>query len=185
MSVRRVVTGRAESGSSIVVSDGPAPRTHAYEHVPGLVEALVWATDDDLPAPSTAADGVADPSTAARSFVPGTTGTRCILLEFPPDTVFADPSFDPAAARAEQVVVSPGLGELFEADAPGMHTTPTVDYAIVVKGDLWLELDDGHETHLAAGDVVVQNGTRHAWRNHGSRPAMLAVILVGAAAATP
>ena len=50
---------------------------------------------------------------------------------------------------------------------PGMHTTATIDFEVVLDGEIWLELDDGVEVHLRAGDTVVQNGTRHAWRNHG------------------
>lgn len=176
MTVRRVVTGRAPDGSSIVVSDGPAPRSHCYTHIPGLGETLVWATE----AGTLPGGGADDPSVSARSFVPGPGATRLILLEFPPDTVFGEPGFDPAAARAEQLEVSPGLADLFEPQAPGMHTTDTIDYGIVLSGELWLELDHGHVTPLHPGDVVVQNGTRHAWRNLGSAPAVLAVVLVGA-----
>ena len=175
------------SGSSIVARDGTAPRSHAYAHIPGLVEALVWATDNTdstvPPAvPSTGPPPMADPSVTASSYVPPPGGTRLIWLQIPPDAVFATPSFDADAARAEQLVASPGLAERFEPDSPGMHATPTVDYAIVVEGPLWLELDGGVETMLEPGDVVVQNGTRHAWRNHGDRRALLVVVLVGTAA---
>ncbi|MGH9109390.1 MAG: cupin domain-containing protein [Acidimicrobiales bacterium] len=171
-----MVTGRSPTGASVVVSDGSAPRSHAYEHIPGLVETLVWATGADVE-PSEG-DGT-DPTAVARSYVPPRGGTRLIWLEIPPDTAAAGTGFDPAAARAEQLAASPGLAQRFEEGAPGMHTTPTVDYAVLVRGELWLELDDGHETRLRPGDVVVQDGTRHAWRNHGDSPATLAVVLVG------
>ncbi len=58
--------------------------------------------------------------------------------------------------------------------------TPTVDYAILLDGDLWLELDDGATVHLSAGDIVVQQATRHGWRNKGERPATLAFVMLGA-----
>jgi quercetin dioxygenase-like cupin family protein len=61
-----------------------------------------------------------------------------------------------------------------------MHTTSTIDFEVVLEGEVWLELDDGKEVHLKPGDTVVQNGTRHAWRNHGTVPARLAVFLIGA-----
>ncbi|MEU6548978.1 cupin domain-containing protein [Streptomyces sp. NPDC046915] len=61
-----------------------------------------------------------------------------------------------------------------------MHTTPTVDYGIVIEGEIVLELDGGRLTPLTAGDIVIQNGTRHAWRNHSDRPATMAFVLVGA-----
>ncbi|MFF5968677.1 cupin domain-containing protein [Streptomyces collinus] len=61
-----------------------------------------------------------------------------------------------------------------------MHATPTVDYGIVLQGEIVLELDDGHRTSLSAGDIVIQNGTRHAWRNRSDQPATMAFVLIGA-----
>ncbi|WP_306181006.1 cupin domain-containing protein [Rhizobium sp. AN73] len=103
-----------------------------------------------------------------------------MIVSFPPDSVMADPSFDPIAADAEQRQHLPGLAELFEREAPGMHMTVTVDYDIVLDGEIWLELDDGAEVHLRKGDVAVQCGTRHAWRNKSTSPATMAFILIGA-----
>ena len=68
-----------------------------------------------------------------------------------------------------------------ESDQDGMHRTPTVDLICVLSGEIWLELD-AEEVHLREGDCVVQNGTRHAWRNKGDRPCTMAVVLVGAGA---
>jgi quercetin dioxygenase-like cupin family protein len=67
-----------------------------------------------------------------------------------------------------------------EPDAPGMHTTDTIDFEVVLEGEIWLELDDGATMHLRPGDTVVQNGTRHAWRNNGTETARLAVFICGA-----
>ena len=83
-------------------------------------------------------------------------------------------------AFAEMEEKLPGLAGHMEPDAPGMHTTATIDFEVVLDGEVWLELDDGVEVHLKPGDCVVQNGTRHAWRNRGSVPARLAVFIVGA-----
>jgi hypothetical protein len=113
--------------------------------------------------------------------IPQPGGTSLILITFPPDTAYADPAFDPDLAAAESAKHSPGLAEVFESDHPGMHTTPTIDYNIVLDGELWLELTDG-EVHLTAGDVVVQHGTRHAWRNRSDKPATLVAVLIGARA---
>lgn len=77
---------------------------------------------------------------------------------------------------------SPGIAEALEPENPGMHTTPTVDYDIVLDGEVWLELSDGREVKLVAGDIAVQHGTRHAWRNKSDRPATVAAILIGATA---
>ena len=68
----------------------------------------------------------------------------------------------------------PGLAERFEPDNPVMHTTDTNDYGIVLDGEIWLELDDGRVQHLRQHDIVIQNGTRHAWRNKSDRPALMA-----------
>jgi quercetin dioxygenase-like cupin family protein len=63
-----------------------------------------------------------------------------------------------------------------------MHTTHTVDFGVVISGEIWLELDDGAEVHLTAGDTVIQNGTRHAWHNRTDEPCVIAVSIVGARA---
>jgi quercetin dioxygenase-like cupin family protein len=67
-----------------------------------------------------------------------------------------------------------------EVDDPGMHTTDTTDFEIVLSGQVVLELDDGAEVTLSPGDTVVQNGTRHRWRNPGTAPAVIGVAIVGA-----
>jgi quercetin dioxygenase-like cupin family protein len=67
-----------------------------------------------------------------------------------------------------------------EPDNPGMHTTVTIDFEYVISGRVVLELDDGATVELGPGDTVVQNGTRHAWRNPFDEPVTLLVVLVGA-----
>jgi hypothetical protein len=103
-----------------------------------------------------------------------------MIVTFPPDSSMARREFDTAAPDAEQREFIPGLAERFEADAPGMHRTETVDYDIVLDGEIWLELDDGATTHLRAGDVAIQCGTRHAWRNKAYRTATMCFVLIGA-----
>ncbi len=176
MQVRRVVTGHTPAGKAVVVSDGPAPRTHDFTHIPGMATTMLWGTEPGEPIRQ---DGT-DPTAQIRSQVPEPGGTRIVIVSFPPDSVYADPGFDPAAADEEGRVASPGIVDRFEPDNPGMHWTPTVDYLIVLDGEIWLELDDGARTRLHQGDTVVQNGTRHAWRNLGDRPATVAVFHVGA-----
>ncbi|MFI7134333.1 cupin domain-containing protein [Nonomuraea sp. NPDC050153] len=173
---RRVVTG-VRDGKSVVVSDGPVPNAHHYTSIPGMMTSVVYATAATPPLPQD--DGECAP---ARLVVPPAPGeTRLVIVTFPPDASMARPQFDPAAADAEQRDFIPGLAERFEADAPGMHRTETVDYDIVLDGEIWLELDDGATTHLATGDVVVQCGTRHAWRNKSDRTATMCFVLIGAA----
>jgi mannose-6-phosphate isomerase-like protein (cupin superfamily) len=174
--IRRVVTGRDAAGRAVVVSDGPPPRSHDLVHVPGMATAMLWATAPGGPLPLNGAD----PTPPVLSQLPLPGGTCFLIVRFPPDSVYTSPGFDAVAAAAEQRLASPGLAELFEPDSPGMHTTDTVDYVVVLAGEVWLELDDGHLTRLRAGDTVIQNGTRHAWRNLGTGPVTLAVVQVGA-----
>ena len=176
MQVRRVVTGLDPEGRAVVVSDGPPPRSHDLKHDPGMSTAMLWATAPAEPLP----DGGADPTVNVLCQVPLPGGTCFLIVRFPPDSVYAEPGFDAAAADAEQRIVSPGIAELFEPDNPGMHTTDSVDYVVVLAGEVCLELDDGQLSRLRAGDTVVQNGTRHAWRNLSGEPVTLAVVQVGA-----
>ncbi|WP_330351074.1 cupin domain-containing protein [Streptomyces sp. NBC_00582] len=173
--MRRIVTGHDEHGTSVVISDGPIPRSHAFTSLPGWVSALPWATEAGRPASRTGED----PTPEVTNFVPGPGGTRFIVLTLPPATAMADPAFDPVAFGQEQLAESPGIAELMEIENPGMHTTPTIDYGIVLNGEVTLELDDGALTKLSAGDIVIQNGTRHGWRNHSDRPVTLAFVLIG------
>jgi mannose-6-phosphate isomerase-like protein (cupin superfamily) len=114
------------------------------------------------------------------SVVPGPGGTALHFVTFPPGAAFADPSFDAQAAQEESLVRLPGLADHFEKEDPGMHQTNTVDYSMVYDGEMWLELDDGETLHLKRGDVVVQNGTRHAWRAKGTEPVTMLFFLNGA-----
>ncbi|MFI5557321.1 cupin domain-containing protein [Streptomyces sp. NPDC051738] len=172
--MRRVVTGHDENGKSVVVSDGPVPRSREFTSLPGWVSRLPWATE---PGEQVSRTGE-DPTPKVTSLLPAPGGTRFIVLTLPPDAAMAEPAFDPVAFDREQRADSPGIAELIGPD--GMHTTPTVDYSIVLQGEIVLELDDGHRTRLSAGDIVIQNGTRHAWRNCGDQPVTMAFVLVGA-----
>jgi uncharacterized cupin superfamily protein len=176
MQVRRVVTGRDAAGKAVIASDGIPPHSHDLVHVPGMSTAMLWATRPATPL----GDGGPDPTREVASQVPRPGGTCFVIVRFPPDSVFRDPGFDTAAADAEQRAASPGIPELMEPGNPGMHTTDTVDYCVILSGEVWLELDDGALTCLRAGDTVVQNGTRHAWRNLSREPVTMAVVMVGA-----
>ncbi|ACP22925.1 hypothetical protein NGR_b14740 (plasmid) [Sinorhizobium fredii NGR234] len=173
---RRVITGISD-GRSVFVSDGPAPNAHLHASIPGFMTSVCWATQ---PRPELPVDGL-EPALPGIRITPSVGETRLMVVRFPPDSVMADPSFDPAAADAEQRMHLPGLAELFERENPGMHTTDSIDYDIVLDGEIWLELDDGAEVHLKQGDVAIQCGTRHAWRNKGTSPATMAFVLIGAA----
>lgn len=175
MKVRRIVTGRDSSGKSMFVSDGAAPRTIEFKHIPGLAASFLWETVAD-----SSIDTKKDASLSARSWVPAPGATNLMLITFPPDRVMMEPGFDPAAAGNEYMQFLPGIAESFEIDNPGMHSTESVDYCLLIEGELHLELDDGVSTKLLPGDVAIQGGTRHAWRNKSDKPATILFVLVGA-----
>ena len=118
--------------------------------------------------------------TAQPMYFPPVGGYRFGLFTVPPAGLPAAAGLDPEAARAEMEDKLPGLLGYMEPDEAGMHTTDTIDFEVVLSGEVILELDDGAQTVLRPGDTVVQNGTRHRWKNHGTEPALLAVFLIGA-----
>lgn len=174
---RRVITGTRD-GRSVVVSDGPVVNAHHYASLPGMMTSVIYTTAASPTLPIT--DGETAPM---HVHVPPAHGDTCLMIvTFPPDSIFEAPTFDPAAADAEQRVFIPGLAERFEVDAPGMHQTDSIDYDLVLAGEIWLELDGGETVHLRPGDVVVQGGARHAWRNRGDLVATMAFVLIGGGA---
>jgi len=128
----------------------------------------------DAPLPS---DGSPPPQ---QGWFPPVGGFRFAFFTLGPDTVTMPADLDMGAALAELSRKLPGLADVMEPDHPGMHTTDSIDVDMVVSGEVWLELDDGAQVQLKAGDCVVQNGTRHAWRNKSGAPCTLAVAIVGA-----
>jgi mannose-6-phosphate isomerase-like protein (cupin superfamily) len=177
--IRRIVTSHTSVGKSVFLRNEEPERVVSFDHLPGAMLIELWATDECpiLPAPP------GDPTITMASFVPGPGGTRFRIVRFPPAHEISNAllnGFNTAAFQQEFRAKAPGLAETHEADESGMHTTDTIDYDIVLAGELWLELDNGSEVHLKPGDCVIQNGTRHAWRNHGTEPCIMASVLIGA-----
>ena len=170
---RRVVISRRDDGTSYVASDGESMRSHDFLYTPQMSESVLWSTrGDDVMSGE-------DQALWVRRRLPRSRDTVFVSVTFPPDAVFDSDEFDAERAGREQGLLAPDLVACFEPGSHGMHATPTVDYVIVVHGEIWLDLGDGDEVHLRAGDTVVQNATRHAWRNHSSQPATLVVVMVG------
>lgn len=147
---RRVVTGHDEGGVSVFSADGPVPVVKTAAD--GALFYEIWATDA-TPAPiaaGPAATAGTDPTLDALTVPPAPNGTKLRINEFPPG------------------VVSP------------VHRTQSVDYGIVLSGEVVLVLDDS-ETVLRAGDVVVQRGTSHRWENRSAATARMAFILIDGA----
>lgn len=174
--IRQIVTGH-QGGKAVVISDSTPARTHAFEHFPGMVWSFAWTTPVH---PLTSAANEAESVTPETTVIPALGETRLMFMRVPPDSVALSEGFDPAAAGAEMFEHQPDMVATFEPDDPRFHRTDSIDYVIVMEGEIHLELDDGQEVALAQHDVVIQGGTRHAWRNKSDRTAMLAIVLVGA-----
>ena len=173
MSIRRVVTGVNAEGISVFVSDERVEAV-APALMPGLEFHRLWGQDATPVAPQ---DGSPPP---AHAYFPPAGGYRVGTFTVPPDSTPTPEGIDVQAGLAEVEAALPGLMGHMEPDSPGMHTTTTIDFEYVVSGRVVLELDEGETVELGPGDTVVQNGTRHAWRNLFDEPATLVVVLIGA-----
>jgi mannose-6-phosphate isomerase-like protein (cupin superfamily) len=165
MSFRRVTTGHDASGASIILADEQVESIAAG----GFSYDPMWASDVAAVVPN---DG-SIPNRPA--FFPAAGGTRVLTWVAAPSGAIA-----PDATPEEIEAAAPGLLRHMEADDPGMHTTQTIDVDVVMRGEIWMEVDHGREVHLKAGDVVIQNGTRHRWHNRTETPTVVLSVIVGA-----
>lgn len=168
-----VVTGQNKSGKSIVVSHGLV-KPVTVGMMPGYDFYRIWGSDERVSLPS---DGTPP---AQPHFFPPASGFRFGMFTLPPATSTSAAQPPTPAELQEMEQKLPGLLQALEADHPGMHTTDTVDFDVVVCGQVVLELDDGAEVVLKTGDCVIQNGTRHVWHNRSNENCMIAFSLVGA-----
>lgn len=170
--VRRVVTGEGGSGRSRIIEDDAAAALTVAER-PGYRVSNIWVTEE-TPASIGAPDRVA----AHKGIAPPERGTILRVIDYPPDAK------DPAERRRQLAAT---FGALYrdaehriDDQHPGMHRTVTVDYAIVLEGEIVAMLDEG-ETVLRAGDILIQRGTSHAWANRSDRVARICFVLIDGA----
>ncbi len=152
--MQRIVTGYGPDGQPTILNEGEPPtvdRTDKY------VTSELWITDR-TPAPLRV-DG--DPSLAGYALEPAPAGSRFRIVEIAPD----DPASGPSVVASGQ-------------DVSGEHRTDTLDYVVVLRGEITL-LVGGREVVLGPGDTVVQNGVEHDWQNRGSEPCVIAAVLIG------
>ena len=173
---KRVVTAIDQKGKAIIAEETSIEPVEVAI-MPGLAAYPIWGFDETPTVP------VEAPSPVHQPFFPGPSGSRFGIGRFPPASPATGVEIDEAtlgALVADCEEKLPGFLGAFEPGNSGMHTTRTVDYDIVLEGELYLELDDGTEVRCPAGTCIVQNGTRHAWHNRGDVPAVLAFVLLGA-----
>ncbi len=165
MSTRRIVTGIDSAGKSFFQEDGHTP---GYLDLGAFIDEEIWIDD-----PSNGHAEYADPALAEKfDLEPPSGGSRARIFTFMPDKGQA---YDPEVI--EQAAQRFDTGHAMDPENPGMHTTATIDYGIVLSGNITLELDEGSR-ELSAGDIVVQRATAHAWRNYSEEPCTMLFVLI-------
>jgi mannose-6-phosphate isomerase-like protein (cupin superfamily) len=169
--VRRVVTTIDKNDKAVVLMDAPIPHKKVRPQAQ-TVSRLVWVTDE------TPADlsGTKDRAAIELGIMPPHGGSAFRIVEFPPETAEMR-KLDPATMHHSLGDGAPRRG--LAPRHPAMHRTRTVDYAVVMAGEIDMLLDE-QEIHLKAGDVLVQQGTNHAWVNRGTEPCRIAFVLIDA-----
>jgi naringenin degradation protein FdeH len=171
--IRRVVTGKNATGKAIAVIDAVATSVHHREQL-GVTNTVLWVTD------STPADlsNSEDAANKKVGIVPSASGTIFRVVEFAPE-------WEVKADYETKLRLFQGLGVAPEGESrekprdPTMHRTKTIDYAVILSGEIDMLLDDS-DIHLKTGDVVIQRGTNHAWVNRGTQPCQVAFVIVDA-----
>lgn len=175
-SIRRIVTGHNSAGSSNITFEGTAANIMDIAGFPGLRVTDLWATTE-LPVDN---DGLEDRGARPIRHDPGPLGTIFRVVEIPPEQ--ADGVRDTEAAFA-QLGSTIRPTEEDRARHASMHVTDSIDYLVVISGEMHMLMEDG-ETLLKQGDCIIQRGTKHAWVNRSGRPCVLAAVLVDARRAT-
>jgi hypothetical protein len=171
--IRRVVTGKDATGKAVAMIDAVATTVHRREEL-GVTNTLLWVTDSN-PADLSNREDTANKKIGV---VPPPGGTIFRVIEFAPER-------EVKADYETRLRIFQGIGLAPEGESrekprdPAMHRTKTIDYALILSGEIDMLLDDS-EIHLMPGDVVIQRGTNHAWVNRGDQPCRAAFILVDA-----
>jgi len=173
--VRRVVTGHDAQGRAVVIFDGPAPFVHVNALDPEWYSTDIWRTNAT---PATIMATAEEPTLGPRRQMPERNGTVLRINHYPPEAeavrrMSVAESRKAFAALGNEAASSFGKG----GRHPLMHRTETIDYAIVLAGEITMVLDDS-EVALKAGDIVIQCGTNHAWSNRSPAPCVIAFVLI-------
>ena len=175
--IHRVVTGHDADGKAIVASSGPLPTVVEIAAIPGTVFHEVWSTA----ATPTPVDNGADPTLGPLMLPPPKQGTRMRFVDIPPDTAeFLAQGAGKMKDAFSQIGDEKASTVKAHSPHPLMHRTESVDYGVVIEGELTLVLDDS-EVQLRPGSVVVQRGSNHAWANRSGKPCRMLFVLVDGA----
>ncbi|MYM34452.1 cupin domain-containing protein [Duganella sp. FT94W] len=175
--IQRIVTGHDAAGNAIVSSAGPLPTVVELAAIPGTVFHEVWSTAA-TPAP---VDNGADPTPGALTLPPPAGGTRLRFVDIPPDTAdFLAHGATRMHAAFTQIGDVAASTVKPHSPHPLMHRTESIDYGVVIEGELTLVLDH-EEVALRPGSVVIQRGTNHAWANRSQRPCRILFMLIDGA----
>ena len=169
--IRRVVTGHDKDGRSMFIADGKAPNILEMKSMPGVALTDLWRTKT-APASNS---GNSDAAAGKIKLEPPENGTIFRIVEFPPDTAWRKT----ADAKAAFASIGAAAAPDHESGDAMMHATATVDYIVVLKGEIYAVMEKG-ATLLRAGDVLVQRGTNHSWSVRGNEPCIVAAVLVDA-----
>ena len=172
--IRRVVTGHDKNGKTIVLSDEVVDRVYRNPVRPGHKSTDLWKTTA-MPAPITLEES--DPCAAIMDFVPPM-GVKIRISELEPEVEsIRGLSQDEAASWYKDSGHTPASTFGKGGRHPLLHRTETVDYAVVLEGEMTLVMDD-QDIVLKQGDVVVQRGTNHAWSNRSGRKVRMLYIII-------
>ena len=175
--IHRVVTAHDANGKAIIASNGPLATVVQIAAIPGTVFHEVWETGG-TPAPI---DNRADPTTGPLLLPPPAMGTRIRFVDIPPDTQeFLAHGAEKMKDAFSQVGDEKASTVQAHSPHPLMHRTESVDYGVVIEGEMTLVLDDS-EVLLKPGSVVVQRGTNHAWANRSGKPCRMLFVLIDGA----
>lgn len=168
--VRRLVTGHNENGDGVALFDGPAPNVR--HRASGVTSTLLWR-NQTMPVAFSSDE---DWSLGDFPVAPPDGGVVFRVVDFPPES--EAPDIDNEAMLAE-MGLDPNQNAGREAVHHSLHTTRSVDFAVIMSGEIDMILDSG-EIHLEAGDTFVQQGTAHGYINRGAEPCRIAFVLVDA-----
>lgn len=172
--ITRVVTGHDEAGRSVIAQIGPLPTVVELAAIPGTVFHEVWSTTGS---PVVVGNGE-DPTTGPLVLPPPPGGTRFRFVDIPPDTEeFLAHGAAKMSAAFTEIGDEAASTVTEESPHPLMHRTQSIDYGVVIEGEMTLVLDKG-ETLLKPGSVVIQRGTNHAWANRSGRMCRMLFVLI-------